>query len=377
MGPRPPDFNEEVLKQSPTYHRWEKLAPGEKLRYACREFTKGHGDDDERLMRRIMIARRNNLRDHELLKQARRKTKKPAAPPAANMTVTVSDVMVNMAAAFPPAGGVRKRGIPASQQQKLKDMSVSSKEDEMDIAAVEATRSYKTWLTLDDGEDFVYNQKYTKGKEGQDWLLKKNIWRRMRYRRENKRMVERLRQQGVLEGKEGDEGAASATGQDDDAMRNDMEDDDELSHLEGVTSGKGDDVLDGMDLSSPDLHHDLSPTSGTPSHHHHQHELDVHHQLNVSPLPVDVTSQSMTEAASAIASDRHNHHSSLDHDDDLTDADAIAAAVAAGETFGKSSHVDVVGDPNHQVMHNPLELDDAAATAAKLVEAGQFYGVDV
>jgi hypothetical protein len=38
-----------------------------------------------------------------------------------------------------------------------------------------------------------YNQKYTKGKEGHDWLLRKNIWRRMRYRRENKQIVERMK----------------------------------------------------------------------------------------------------------------------------------------------------------------------------------------
>jgi hypothetical protein len=34
-----------------------------------------------------------------------------------------------------------------------------------------------------------YNQKYIKGREGHDWLLRKNIWRRMRYRRENKQLV--------------------------------------------------------------------------------------------------------------------------------------------------------------------------------------------
>ena len=38
-----------------------------------------------------------------------------------------------------------------------------------------------------------YNQKYVKGRDGHDWLLRKNIWRRMRYRRENKKMVEQLK----------------------------------------------------------------------------------------------------------------------------------------------------------------------------------------
>eukprot|EP01083_Nonionella_stella_P095631 268506_1 len=74
MGPRPPDFDEDLVRQAPTFVRWQKLPPGQKLRYACRDFVKGQGDDEERLMRRIMIARRNNLRDHAILKRARSKT---------------------------------------------------------------------------------------------------------------------------------------------------------------------------------------------------------------------------------------------------------------------------------------------------------------
>ena len=62
----------------------------------------------------------------------------------------------------------------------------------MDVAAVEATRSYRTWQALEDGKEFIYNQKYIKGKKSHDWLLRKNIWRRMRYRRENKKMVQAL-----------------------------------------------------------------------------------------------------------------------------------------------------------------------------------------
>ena len=78
MGPRPPDFNEEVVRQAPTFLKWQALREGEKLRYACRDFIKGKKDDEERLMRRIMIARRNNLRDHELLKKARTAGRNPA-----------------------------------------------------------------------------------------------------------------------------------------------------------------------------------------------------------------------------------------------------------------------------------------------------------
>lgn len=58
MGPRPPDFDEVVIRQSPTFVKWAGLEFGQKLRYACREFTKGQPEDEERLMRRIMIARR-------------------------------------------------------------------------------------------------------------------------------------------------------------------------------------------------------------------------------------------------------------------------------------------------------------------------------
>jgi hypothetical protein len=32
---------------------------------------------------------------------------------------------------------------------------------------------------------------------------------------------------------------------------------------------------------------------------------------------------------------------------------------------------------SHHLVHNPLELDDAAATAAKLAEAGHLYGTTV
>lgn len=60
---------------------------------------------------------------------------------------------------------------------------------EMDVPAVEATRSYRKWLALPNGAPFTYNQSYVKGKDDHDWLLKKNIWRRMRYRRENQNKV--------------------------------------------------------------------------------------------------------------------------------------------------------------------------------------------
>lgn len=180
MGPRPADFDEDLVRSSPTYIRWEKLAPGEKLRYACREFTKGHGDDDERLMRRIMIARRNNLRDHEILKKARASV---AGVPGGSV------------------GGKRKSNkgdfSDAQSPKKNRTCTYSMNDDEirreMDVDAVERTRSYKKWLRLQDGQEFTYNQKYIKGRDNHDWLLKKNIWRRMRYRRENKKILSQMK----------------------------------------------------------------------------------------------------------------------------------------------------------------------------------------
>jgi hypothetical protein len=127
MGPRPTDFDEEVIRQSPTFVKWSGLREGQKLRYACRDFIKGHGDDEERLMRRIMIARRNNIRDHETLKIARKQTR----------------VQVEK-----PVEYHRRRTAACS----VSDQEV---EKEMDAPAVEATRSFKSWMVLPNGHEFV------------------------------------------------------------------------------------------------------------------------------------------------------------------------------------------------------------------------------
>ena len=71
MKDRPPDFDEELVRKAPTFIKWQALQDGEPLTYACRTFVKGNANDEERLMRRIMIARRNNLKDHSVLKKAR------------------------------------------------------------------------------------------------------------------------------------------------------------------------------------------------------------------------------------------------------------------------------------------------------------------
>jgi len=273
MGPRPADFDERVVKMSPTYKKWCLLKDGEKLRYACREFIKGNGNDEERLLRRVMIARRNNIRDHELLKKARLRAKTeglhqqlagvpagvvstpqqqqqlpplssppplPADPtqqagvgvaeaqdgslkrkepdqetPTTDSTTLLTTVAADGSTVTVPqqnptattlmADGSTKKDVPITQtptpvtgslvRKRAKSSSMSDLEVKLDMdePAVEATRSYKTWLALPDGAEFTYNQSYTKGKQGHDWLLKKNIWRRMRYRRENKKMVERMK----------------------------------------------------------------------------------------------------------------------------------------------------------------------------------------
>mmetsp|Transcript_9277 Transcript_9277/g.13333 ORF Transcript_9277/g.13333 Transcript_9277/m.13333 type:complete len:313 (+) Transcript_9277:116-1054(+) len=200
MGPRPPDFNEELVRRAPTFKNWEKLAKGERMMYACREFIKGEGDDEERLMRRIMIARRNNLKDHAVIKQMR-------AAEASSRGVDVSELKkrrkvkremtkteqeeLGQLPPLPPSNpsGTKPRRVAGTIQPTDQEIL-----QEMDVPAVEATRSYKKWLALQDGEKFVYNQTYEKGKKDHDWLLRKNIWRRMRYRRENKAKVERMRQ---------------------------------------------------------------------------------------------------------------------------------------------------------------------------------------
>ena len=233
MGPRPRDFDEELVRRSPTFRKWEALVPGAKLRYACREFVKGHNDDEERLMRRIMIARRNNVRDHQALKWARRMQSSVMANNT--QTKVAADRSSQGDKVNDKAENNNKKGIEnsVSGNNKISDnnyhvvnsrreteaiisrtshllqgsqdqttgrrsrrpttlISDEAIKEEMDVHAVEATRSYKTWLSLPNGSEFLYNQKYIKGQESHDWLLKKNIWRRMRYRRENKKMVEQM-----------------------------------------------------------------------------------------------------------------------------------------------------------------------------------------
>ena len=186
MKARPADFNEEIVRKAPTFKKWEKLTPGQTLTYASRSFTKGSDDDEERLMRRIWIARRNNVKDHEALKKARAdeadaigSMKEGDNSNADNDAAGGGGDYSTKSSPYNPSGTKRRR-VAGTMQPTDEEILA-----EMDVPAVEATRSYQKWLALADKETFTYNQTYTKGHKNHDWLLKKNIWRRMRYRREN------------------------------------------------------------------------------------------------------------------------------------------------------------------------------------------------
>ncbi|KAL3770980.1 hypothetical protein ACHAW5_000382 [Stephanodiscus triporus] len=226
LGPRPPDFDEARVRRSPTFRRWLLLPPGSELVYACRTFVKGGIDDEERLMRRIMIARRANLRDHDVLVRAReevdddgvdvamgggtmagstRRRRSGAGATTTTATATaqstttggagdddVDDGSPSPSTATVVAPGPR-RTLPGMAGGRVGPRSDEDVLREMDVHAVESTRSYRRWTALADGEQFAYNQTYVKGRDGHDWLLRKNIWRRMRYRRMNRARVESMR----------------------------------------------------------------------------------------------------------------------------------------------------------------------------------------
>lgn len=197
MGERPQDFDEGLVRKAPTFLKWLELDEGESLRYACRYFTKGHEEDEERLMRRIMIARRNNVKDHEMLKSARTRMKKRiqithkgenSAPSTftTQENAVVANNIVDMSTITKRKRALLENGEGPSVMSDLEVM------EEMDVDAVENTPSFQTWRGSMDGIEFTYNQKFIKGKMGHEWLLKKSIWRRMRYRRDNKRLVSEM-----------------------------------------------------------------------------------------------------------------------------------------------------------------------------------------
>jgi len=397
MGPRPPDFDEVVIKKSPTYVKWGKMHAGQKLRYACREFIKGKGDDDERLMRRILIARRNNVRDHETLKRARRmarpkpptattdSSKIPSAPPLQQEPAPVMEPSPIMPQEQPQHQQEEQHVADSTQQEQQQQASYYDNTnhpsyhhqhhhhnstpaaaaaaapltdrqvmDEMDVEAVEATRSYRNWSALRHGQEFVYNQRYIKGHDGHDWLLRKNIWRRMRYRRENKRLVAQLREQQQ---------------QHPNLHHHDRHHDHHMLSLEA----EGD--------------HE-TPSVKAPPHHHHQSlsqihppaapstKVSVNQAMAATATPLDAprqheTTSTNTPGATHRPMTNHHreqekepmsHHENDDDDDDhhhhasaLQQASAAAAAAILGET------------PDHNVI-----IMDPAAVEAAVAAAESF-----
>lgn len=338
MGPRPADFDEEVIRQSPTFLRWMQLETSQKLRYACREFVKDHGDDEERLMRRIMIARRNNIRDHETLKRARRQTKPTPGSGGSSIgtaeaaaAAAASKAAANIASAAAAAAAAAEESNRRSRRPPS-SFSDSQVEKEMDTPAVAATRSYRSWLGLPDGAEFIYNQKYIKGRDGHDWLLRKNIWRRMRYRRENKKMVERLKDAGEL------------------VMPQPHQKQKQEQTMSGESGQGGDQSAlkqESMDIAdSKDGIITANTSSNSNNNDHNDTTMDDDD---------NVTNDDMATHAAAAAAATGDH---------LADLDAVEAAVAAAETFGKSAGMDM----SH--VNNPLEA--AVAQAAALDAAAQL-----
>jgi hypothetical protein len=354
MGPRPADFDEEIIRQSPTFIRWNAMKIGEKLRYACRDFVRGHGDDEERLMRRIMIARRNNLKDHQALKRARVVvTIKGGGGSAVTTTVSTTTVSGDTGAAAAAAATITIDSQQAAAESCRFEDAIEDDDDvpqpprkrrpstmfsdtevakEMDVPAVEATRSYRSWIELPNGAEFIYNQKYIKGREGHDWLLRKNIWRRMRYRRENKRSVERMRTlthpTSIGTTNVGVHATSVSTDNNPDPqqmMASQIVDETLLAGTNPTTTTK---ITDSTTSAQP-------PTGG-----------------NTTTTPND------TSAANAVSS-------SIDEDYQT----AVEAAVAVAESYVKSPY---------NVVHNPLgaAANSAALDAAARLAAAAGGGVD-
>eukprot|EP00588_Corethron_pennatum_P013420 CAMPEP_0194276644 /NCGR_PEP_ID=MMETSP0169-20130528/9179_1 /TAXON_ID=218684 /ORGANISM="Corethron pennatum, Strain L29A3" /LENGTH=251 /DNA_ID=CAMNT_0039020405 /DNA_START=88 /DNA_END=840 /DNA_ORIENTATION=- len=194
MGERPPDFDESLVRKAPTFRKWLQLKDGEKLRYACRDFCKGKEDAEERLMRRIMIARRNNIKDHEELKRARvskviKKKEINSNIEHCNETTTLAHDKKKKASIS--SARITPNLVPNGNAIK------PTVNDDMDIIAIENTRTYKKWMLLEDGQELRYNHVYHKGKAGQDNHLRKNIWRRMKYRRSCKNLIETMNEKNL------------------------------------------------------------------------------------------------------------------------------------------------------------------------------------
>ena len=100
-------------------------------------------------------------RDHETLKKARRQT-------PTSTTNTVSAIATAAAAAVAAKAAAEKEAVSAAEAEITKSSAATTRtrrppisfsdtqvEKEMDVAAVEKTRSYRTWMDLPDGTEFV------------------------------------------------------------------------------------------------------------------------------------------------------------------------------------------------------------------------------
>ena len=136
MEIRPPDFDEDGIRKFLTFRKWLELGEGENIKYACRTFVKGHQNDEEWLMRRIMIARRNNVRYREILKIARgavvKKDSEDATKSAsfvAKVAAVAAAITANESIRLPPRQKTiqRRRPYAATVQKALKAPAVSKK----------------------------------------------------------------------------------------------------------------------------------------------------------------------------------------------------------------------------------------------------------
>jgi hypothetical protein len=313
----------------------------EKLKYACREFTKGHGDDEERLMRRIMIARRNNLKDHQTLKRARQRQPIPTSGQQQQQQqqqqpihTGTSPVAKFQAVEAPEAATTSRRRRPASL------FSDAQVESEMDISAVEATRSFRGWLELPPGGEFIYNQKYVKGKDGHDWLLRKNIWRRMRYRRENKKMVECLKGGNPQQSHIPTSTTSTSSG-----------------GGGGTSSSTQPPEPAAASVASHIIDHALSPTTAPTAD-----EIDPAASTTTTTTSTPMTKTTRQESPTAHSHTTPESNTEADADDEefKLETAAVAAAVAVAESYAQNPY---------NMVNNPLE---AAANTAALDAAAQL-----
>ena len=99
-----------------------------------------------------------------------------------------------------------KGGVGSADNQHQIHQSNVDVLHEMDVLAVESMRTNRQWSLLPDGAAFSYSRSYIRGRDGHNWLLMKNIWRRMRYWKVMRAKVKSLKMQCGVGGIGGEEG---------------------------------------------------------------------------------------------------------------------------------------------------------------------------